>query len=268
MGTITIITTVVSITILASFVGVGVFFFSITRGALLVRSWFGLSSSSTSHIYPVYSERWLIKVVDFQPLISAILLFQYEKIVSRIVTELRQTALIGKKVLITSCAFGNVIPRIVRSSIECGAERVIITDIIVNELFHVKEKIETFADKIEFSEENAICMKQKNESVAVNVIFFLLHELPHNLKNMALHEAGRVLVPGGKLIIAEFHRPSPIFLRILSRVYFKVFEPYAHAIWDSYDPVSCLEKEGQWTCEKTTYFYNNFQVIIATKKVT
>jgi hypothetical protein len=31
------------------------------------------------------------------------------------------------------------------------------------------------------------------------MMFFLLHELPHDLKAKALSEAGRMLAPGGKL---------------------------------------------------------------------
>jgi ubiquinone/menaquinone biosynthesis C-methylase UbiE len=97
------------------------------------------------------------------------------------------------------------------------------------------------------------------------VLFFLLHELPHHLQTAALAEAGRVLAPGGKLMIAEFHRPDALIMRMLSRIYFFVFEPHGFALWGSQDPVQCLEKTGKWTCERKTYFFGNYQVIIATK---
>jgi ubiquinone/menaquinone biosynthesis C-methylase UbiE len=102
--------------------------------------------------------------------------------------------------------------------------------------------------------------------VTANVIFFLLHELPHHLKGKALSKAGRTLAPGGKLFLAEFHRPDLRVLRALSWTYFKVFEPLGLALWDTHDPVSYLEGTGEWTCERTTYFFGNFQVITATKK--
>ena len=81
----------------------------------------------------------------------------------------------------------------------------------------------------------------------------------------ALSEAGRMLAPGGKLLLAEFHRPEPRVLRALSWTYFKVFEPLGLALWDTHDPVKCLEAMGGWRCERTTYFCGNFQVITATK---
>ena len=259
------IATLAGITLLTLLSGVGFFFFAVTRGTLLVRSFLNRPTTATTHIYPVYSERWLINLVDFQPLISAILLFQYRNVVNRIVSEIRNTELEGKKVLISSCAFGNVIPRIVHESVGKNAEKVIITDIVVNELIRAENKLGIHKEKIELLKEDATCMKQKDSSVEVNVMFFLFHELPHHLKDKAIVEAGRVLAPGGKLILAEFHKPDSFLLRILSRAYFYIFEPYALALWDRYDPVRILEKEKKWKCERTTFFSGNFQVVIATK---
>lgn len=244
----------------------GLFFFVVTRGALLVR---GLSSGADdekSHVYPIYSNMRLIKLVDFQPIISAILLFQYHRLVSKIVSGLRQSDLKNKKVLVTSCAFGNVIPRVVEASVQAGAERVLIADIILNELVHARSKLGRYSGKVDFIEDNATAMKQKDGIFDANVMFFLLHELPHDLKVQALSQAGRMLAPGGKLFLAEFHRPELWVLRALSWTYFKVFEPLGLALWDTHDPLSCLERMGGWSCERTTYFFGNFQIITATKQ--
>ncbi len=208
----------------------------------------------------------LIKLVDFQPIISAILLFQYHHLVSKIVSELKQMDLRHKKVLITSCAFGNVIPRVVQAAVESGAERVLIADIIQNELVHARSKLREYSGKVEYVEDNATSMKLNDGGVAANVIFFLLHELPHHLKAQTLDEAGRMLAPGGKLFLAEFHRPQLWVLRALSWTYFKVFEPLGLALWDTHDPLDHLENVGGWTCERTTYFFGNFQIITATKQ--
>ncbi len=244
----------------------GMFFFVVTRGALLVRGLSSAQNSEKAHVYPIYSNMRLIKLVDFQPIISAILLFQYHRLVSKIVAGLKQTNLKNKKVLITSCAFGNVIPRVVNAALESGAERVLLADIIQNELVHAKSKLHQYSGKVEFIEDNATAMQQEEGLADANVMFFLLHELPHDLKIKALNEAGRMLAPGGKLYLAEFHRPKIWVLRALSWTYFKVFEPLGLALWDTHDPLSCLEKMGGWSCERTTFFFGNFQVITATKR--
>ena len=98
----------------------------------------------------------------------------------------------GKRVLITSCAFGNVIPRVVEAAIEGGADRVLIADIIQNELVHAKTKLTQYANKVEYIEDNATALKQPDGVAAANIMFFLLHELPHELKGRALAEAGQI----------------------------------------------------------------------------
>ncbi len=241
------------------------FFFVFTRGALVLRGLLSKLGSDAAHVYPIYSDMRLIKLVDFQPIISAILLFQYHRLVSKIVAELRGMNLKGKKVLITSCAFGNVIPRVVQAALQSGAKKVLIADIIQNELIHAKTKLAEFSGKVDFIEDNATAMKQTEGTFDANVIFFLLHELPHDLKGRALSEAGRMLAPGGKIFLAEFHRPSVWVLRALSWTYFKVFEPLGLALWDSHDPRKYIEGLGGWKCERTTYFFGNFQILVATK---
>ncbi|HEY0885694.1 MAG TPA: class I SAM-dependent methyltransferase [Ramlibacter sp.] len=244
----------------------GLFFFVTTRGTLIVRGLAGGPRSSESHVYPIYSRMGLIKLVDFQPIISAILLFQYHRLVSKIVAGLQATNLKRKKVLITSCAFGNVIPRTVEAAIGSGAEKVVIADIIRNELTHAKSKLDAqYGRKIEYVEEDATAMHLKEGFADANIIFFLLHELPHDLKVKTLAEAGRMLAPGGKLYLGEFHKPTPLVLKCLSWSYFKVFEPLGLALWDSHDPVAVLNEMGGWTVERQTFFFGNFQMITATK---
>ena len=241
------------------------FFFVFTRGALLLRALSSDSRSASSHVYPMYSNMWLIKMVDFQPVIAAILLFQYDALVSRIVAEITRSTTTNMRVLVTSCAFGDVIPRVVRASVEAGARRILVTDLIPNELTHARGKLGADADRVEFALDNATSLNERDGTVDINVIFFLLHELPHPMKSQALHEAGRVLAPGGKLLLAEFHRPTAPILRTLSRMYFTVFEPLGLALWNTHDPVRCLEEMGGWSCERSTYLFGNFQVVVATR---
>lgn len=245
--------------------GTALFFFAVTRGALLLRSAVGGVPDEVAHIYPIYSNRQLIRFIDFQPVSSAILLFQYEQLVSMITHGLGRTDLREKDVLITSCAFGNVIPRVVATAVGSGARRVLIADIIKHELDNAQGKLAAFPGKVEYLEENATAMRQADGSVSANVIFFLLHELPHRDQVAALREAARVLEPGGKLYLAEFHRPTPWLLRAMGWTYFKTFEPWALAVWDTHDPLKQLEAIGGFTSERRTLFFGYFQMIVATR---
>jgi SAM-dependent methyltransferase len=252
-------------TLATALVLTGAFVFVVTRGALLARAAVGGPTDAAAHVYPIYSNRRLIQAIDWQPIISAILLFQYSRLVSVITAGLRATDLRGQDVMITSCAFGNVIPRVVGAAIAAGARRVLIADLIRNELEHAQGKLGAFPEQTQFLEQNAIAMPQADGCVAANVMFFLLHELPNPLKLVAIQEATRLLVPGGRLYVAEFHRPSLRVLRALSWTYFKTFEPWGLALWDTHDPVRQLEALGGFHCERRTFFFDNFQVITVTK---
>jgi len=251
--------------VLALLLWTGLFFFVVTRGALLVRALTPGTRNRASHVYPIYSDMRLIRLVDFQPVISAILLFQYDRLVSTIVAGLKATDLKHKKVLITSCAFGNVMPRVVEAAVQAGADKVLVVDIIENELLHAKSKLVPWSGHVDYVKDDATAMQQAAGTADANVMFFLLHELPHEQKVRALSEAGRMLAPGGKLYLAEFGRPAPWLLRALSWTYFKVFEPLGLALWKTHDPIHCLEAMGGWSVERSTCMFGNFQVITATK---
>jgi SAM-dependent methyltransferase len=259
--------TLTGFSLMAVLASTALFFFTLTRGALVMRGVMGRLTHASAHVYPIYSNMRLIKLVDWQPIISAILLFQYSQLVSIITHGLRHDELQNKDILITSCAFGNVMPRVVKAAVKSGARQIVVADIIQNELDHAKKKLTDFSSYMSYRRDNAVAMQQANGSVHANVMFFLLHELPHDLKIEALNEAMRVLAPGGKLYLGEFHRPSPRLMRMFSWTYFKVFEPYGLALWDSHDPVQQLQAMPGVTCERHTAFFGNFQVIVATKAV-
>lgn len=251
--------------VIAVLAATGAFFFAATRGALILRGFGAGAGHPAAHVYPIYSNIHLIRLVDFQPVIAAILLFQYDRLVSLITNGLRRMDLRGKQVLITSCAFGNVMPRVAKAAGRAGARRVQVVDIIENELLHAQEKMQDLAEQMSFHRLDATALDLPDASVDANVVFFLLHELPHHLKEEVLKNACRVLAPGGKLFLAEFHRPHLRVLRVLSWAYFKVFEPLGLALWSTHDPLAQLKALPGMSCERSIVFFGNFQVIVATK---
>lgn len=257
-----LVPTTLSVLVVLAFTGA--FFFVVTRGALLVRAVMAGPRDPAAHVYPIYSNMRLIRMVDFQPIIAAILLFQYDRLVTIIANGLQRMNLRGRKVLITSCAFGNVMPRVAQASFAAGAEKVQVVDIIENELLHAQRKLSQMPGTFEYLRQDATRTTLPDASVDANVVFFLLHELPHELKGEVLKEACRVLAPGGKLYLAEFHRPHLSVLRALSWTYFKVFEPLGLALWSTHDPLAQLQGMG-FACERRKVFFGNFQVITATK---
>jgi len=64
------------------------------------------------------------------------------------------------------------------------------------------------------------------------ILFFLLHEMPLEVRRRTLAEALRVVKPGGRLVIVDYHRPDAWHpLRAIMTWILRRFEPYAMDLW-------------------------------------
>ncbi|MBI5587448.1 MAG: class I SAM-dependent methyltransferase [Deltaproteobacteria bacterium] len=245
----------------------GVYFFLVTRGTLIFES-LRSSKDGTAHIYWIYRNRFLIWLTDRPFIISAILLFNYRRLVDDLVRDLNPS-LEGKSVLQSSCAFGDISQKIAAKCHREGAKRLVISDLVATEIRHSRKKLAKAAtgQSCLFVRENAAALAYLDRSFDYVVIFFLFHELPLHLKYAALKEAARVLKPGGKIVFGEFHKPGPWLLRASGKLFFKVFEPYAREMWDGFDPVKVLNEDAacKWEFSKKTYFGGNYQLFSAEK---
>lgn len=106
-----------------------------------------------------------------------------------------------------------------------------IVDVFPVQLDNVRRKLPAFAP-VRTLQRDSTKLKFADASYDQAVIFFLLHEAPASVKEKTLSEALRVLKPGGKLVIVDYHQPS-IFhpLRYLLPPMLKLLEPFALDIW-------------------------------------
>lgn len=242
------------------------YFFITTRGSLMMqRIW---RNDGTSYIYWIYKSRALIKLTDHQSVVSLVLLGKYNAMVGDVIKIANALPVNDKKILQIGCAFGNLSRRILT---ECtNTKKVVIADIIRNELDNSREKIRKLSSVINYElvEGDATHLSHADRSFDCVIGFFLLHELPYEKKVTAFTEAARVLKPGGRIIFGEFHKPHTRILRVLGVFFFGAFEPYAKEMWSLFDPRAVLRDHtrDEWKFTKKTYLFGNYQVMVAEKK--
>jgi ubiquinone/menaquinone biosynthesis C-methylase UbiE len=97
------------------------------------------------------------------------------------------------------------------------------------------------------------------------MIFFLLHEQPESVRQKTLQEAMRVIRPGGKLVVVDYHLPRHLHpLRYLFRPVLKVLEPFALDLWRNEIVRWMPENHPAKSIRKKTFFGGLYQKLVIT----
>jgi ubiquinone/menaquinone biosynthesis C-methylase UbiE len=94
--------------------------------------------------------------------------------------------------------------------------------------------------------------------------FFLLHEQPEDVRRRTLAEALRILKPGGRLVILDYHRPRvthPLYVPMVAIL--KTLEPFAMDLW--------RQEIAEWlpagvAVEKSTAFGGLYQLLSVVRR--
>lgn len=186
---------------------------------------------------PVYLEEtyWWAYVRPF-----AISFFDHEWIVNLILlgnmAKLRNTALdalgssIQGRTLQIASVYGDFSARLVERIAEGGSLDIV--DVVPAQLENVHRKLSPFAPVRLLQRDSTSLNRIEDATYDQVVLFFLLHEMPANVRERTLSEALRVLKPGGKLVIVDFHKPNALNpFRYLYPPMFRLLEPFALDIW-------------------------------------
>ena len=181
---------------------------------------------------------------------------------------LRDTALdslgetIPGRTLQVACVYGDFTPRLALR-VPHGEGSLDVVDVLPIQLTNLRRKLSANAP-VELLHRDASDLGFADATYERVVLFFLLHEMPVEVRQRTLSEAMRVLKPGGKLVIVDYHRPARWHpLRSVMKFILRNFEPFAMDLWEH--EVSTWLPQGARVESKQTFWAGLYQKLIVTR---
>ena len=202
-----------------------------------------------------------VRLFEHEFLINAILFGNYDRLCGAMLDAMGDT--VQGRVLQIACAYGDLTPRL-RERLTPDATLDVI-DILPIQLTSLAEKMP--ADpRVTLSQGDSSSLAFPDASFDTACMYFLLHEQPEHVRRATIAEAFRVVKPGGKIVLIDYHRPAPWHpMRPLLRGIFHWLEPFAIDLWthgiEAYFPADIAPA----SVEKTTYFGGVYQRLVLTR---
>jgi len=168
-----------------------------------------------------------VQVFERDWLVNAILFGHYASLRDAALAELGET--IAGRTLQVACVYGNLTPKLVGRL--AGDARLDVVDVLPVQLKNLARKLAP-DERVRLLHGDSTSLAAPDASYDQVLLFFLLHEQPEAVRRATLAEALRVVKPGGKVVIVDYHRPARWHpLRPLMRQVFRRLEPYAMDLW-------------------------------------
>jgi ubiquinone/menaquinone biosynthesis C-methylase UbiE len=128
-----------------------------------------------------------------------------------------------------ACVYGDLTARI-RERLGADAELHIV-DILPVQLDNLARKLP--ADpRVKLIHADSANLPMASASYDRALLFFLLHEMPEDVRRKTIAEALRMLKPGGQLVIVDYHQPgklNPLYWPMQGIL--RTLEPFAMDLW-------------------------------------
>jgi ubiquinone/menaquinone biosynthesis C-methylase UbiE len=201
-----------------------------------------------------------VHVFEREWLVNAILFGNYPRLRDDALADLGW--LVQGRTLQMACVYGNLTAMLQRRLTPTAQLDVV--DILPVQLKNLDDKLPA-DDRVTLIHCDASALAAPDASYDQALLFFLLHEQPDHVRRATLAEAMRVVKPGGRIVIVDYHRPAawnPV--RPLMWLVFRRLEPYAIDLWrhDVLDFMPATRKPA--TVSRRTYFGGLYQKLVLT----
>ena len=150
----------------------------------------------------VFEREWLVNLILFN---------NYGRLRDAALAELGET--IAGRTLQVACVYGNLTPRLcARLAPDASLD---VVDILPIQLQNLRDKLPP-DERVALLQGDSSSLACADASYDQVLLFFLLHEQPEPVRRKTLAEAMRIVRPGGRIVIVDYHEPARMHpLRLL-----------------------------------------------------
>jgi ubiquinone/menaquinone biosynthesis C-methylase UbiE len=215
-----------------------------------------------AYLREVYSWAYLTpsfaKVLDRQWVVEAILWGNARRLVAHVVSEIEP----GWRVLQPAAVYGTLSRELAAALGPNGS--LTVSDVAPLQVGLTRSKLADLPQARAHLCDAAEPARGPYDAVAC---FFLLHEVPEDMKTRIVQALLGVVRPGGKVVFVDYHRPHPAHpLRLVMQFVFAWLEPFAHTLWTRSIADYAQSPTTQFHWRKETLFGGLYQVVVATRR--
>ena len=202
-----------------------------------------------------------VHVFEREWLVNLILFGNYNRLRDLALADLGE--IVHGRTLQVACVYGDLTPRLQRRL--APDARLDVVDILPIQLANLTKKLPR-DERVVLTQGDSSALACPDASFDQVLLFFLLHEQPEHVRRGTLAEALRVVKPGGRVVIVDYHQPARWHpMRMLMKVIFRKLEPYAMELWQHGLEAFLPADAPPASIIKSTYFGGLYQKLVLTR---
>lgn len=226
-----------------------------------VRGVAGAPPAMPAYMRDIYAWAYLrpriARLLDRQAVVSAILWGNDRRLERAVLDELRT----GQRVLQPACVYGDFSAKLAAFLGPRG--RLEVSDVSSLQVENCRRKLRAFGNAAVTLRDAADPAHSVYDAVCS---FLLLHEMPDDYKHRVVDALLGSVVPGGKVVFIDYHRPHPLHpLKGVMSLIFDLLEPFAKSLWSA-EIADFASARDDFAWSKQTYFGGLYQKTVARRR--
>jgi len=199
-----------------------------------------------------------VSIFERQWLVNLILWGNFARLRDAALAELG--GVVSGRTLQIACVYGNFSEHLAARIAPGGSLDIV--DVLPIQLRNLRHKLPLSAP-VTLHQHDSTALGFEDASYDQAILFFLLHEQPAAARALTLSEALRVVKPGGKLVLVDYHLPVRLHpLRYLFRPVLRLLEPFALDLWQHELAQWLPESVKPAQMRKETYYGGLYQKLV------